>query len=224
MRKLISSLFLILICSSFAHAQWTKGWNFRATSGYCTDPANTTYAICGDGAAYDAYPTTRNSVTFGYTDGAFNDCKRDRNNAIDCRLAGRAQRNDATTLSIGQAVFRVDLPNAGTYKINLAMGDGTGSGTNPYVQIYDNATLKNTVSYTGTVGAGQWADATGVLRTSAALWVSDNAFITVTFATTTFFLKYANSAGTGSGWITHLNITEVPVSAAKGPGMVGGLL
>lgn len=219
-KRLLPILFVLAFADS-AFAQWTKGLNFRATAGYCVDPADTTYAFCGDGGVYDAYPTTRNGLTFGWNDGAFNDCRRDRDSAVDCRLAGKNNRNDSTTNSIGKANLRIDLPNAGTFDIRLALGDASFSQTNEYFEIYDNTTLLATVTNSGTFGPAQWVDATGVVRTSAADWVNNNQPLNLTFASAILNIKYANPAGTGSGSISHIMITEVTATPTPTPTPTG---
>jgi hypothetical protein len=209
--KKLYLLLLILASASIdsAEAQWIKEFNFRNTSGYCTDGANATYALCINGAVTgDAYPVTRNSVTFGFDPSVFTDCRTDQEVANCDKLAGRHFRNNNGT----QTTFRVDLPNAGTYRIRLALGDNWYSRSNLTVQVYDNATLKRTVSCASTT-PGQFCDATGTVRANAATWISANAAVEDTFATTTFFLKIGTaSASSDETAIAHLSIEEVTSS------------
>jgi len=96
---------------------WDKGFNFRQTSGFVTDPADHTYVLYGD-----AYPVTRNGVTFGFTGAQAFGGDRDRNAGIDPRIAGLC-------LDIfEELVFRVDLPGPGNYQITFAGGDASNPG------------------------------------------------------------------------------------------------
>lgn len=167
---------------------WDEGYDFRATSGFVTDPANCTYVI------FDPYPTTRDGSTFGWT--SANDT-RDRNSGIDARLAG---------VSFGPSglTFRVDLPNTGNFAISLAIGDASFGRSNMGVEIRDTSTAKITLSSLAT-NAAEWYDATGVKRTSAADWVANQASSTQTFSTTILNLVMTGSSDT---YVSHLFISE----------------
>src|SRR3990167_6684343 len=90
---------------------WDKGFDFRNTSAYVTDPADHTYVL-----HTETYPTTRNGVTFGWSAGTID--SRDRDSGIDARLAG---------INFGAATgtFRVDLPATGDYDVRIASGDAS---------------------------------------------------------------------------------------------------
>ncbi len=176
---------------------WDKGFNFRTTSGFVTDGLNETYVIA------EAYPTTRNGVTFGFTDIIDS---RDRDAGADRRLAGINFRSNGDG---AQTPFRIDLTAAGDYQINAALGDAGGSQTE-YLQIYDNTSLLATISGIATGGA-EYVDAGGTVRTAAA-WPGSNAPITKTFATTIALFKIAALIpDAGASTPAHLFLSQVAV-------------
>ena len=182
---------------------FNEGFNFRATLAYVTDPSDTQFV---DGLV--TYPQTANGVTFGW--GVANLQVRDRNAGVDARLAGH-HRIDTTLVT----QFQVDLPAAGDYILRWAMGDNSYPGGPMYYRLFDNTTVLYTSSgYSGagvsTASSDRWIDATGVERTSAADWVSNNASATFTFATTTLLFEIAHaSANPQSTPIGHLQIVLV---------------
>lgn len=198
---------LIALFPSIADAD-VKGFNFRDTAGYCTDPANTTYWLVTTGAGGDNYPTTRNGIDFGtYPSGSVGDNRRDRTAAIDCRLAGVTfKANDAATPN----TLRVDLPATGDYVFCLAMGDAFNTGTNQKVQVFDDAAGFTAITDASTVG-GAFVDATGVERTSAGDWVTNNACVTYTFTTQIAYIKYGVGDGVTAGntFLAHFSLDEV---------------
>ncbi len=200
-RRLFGAFLLVLFLVTNANA-WTEiGINFRASSGYVTDGTDETYCL---GQSTDAYPTTRGGATFGW--GAAYDNGRDRDNALDRRLAGiNYHANDGN-----QSTFTLDLPSAGDYTICLAVGDGTNSSGYQYVQVLDNVTSKIVVDDTDGTASANFDDATGTNHT-AANWPSSQTCTTVTFASTTLNLKLGSpSAQAGSSAIAHLKVTYVP--------------
>ena len=185
-------------------SSWSKGFNFRATGGFVTDGTNETYSI---GAAY---PETRNGVTFGWSSKAPSFDVRDRSTAPDRRLAGLNFTDDSGT----QSVFRVDLPSAGTYTINLALGDYSYSDGYSYAQILDNTTVLATMDAATGPTYSTYNDATGVNRT-AANWPSQNVSITKTFASTVLYIKIGTPTNVSSSsytTIAHLFISQVPAA------------
>lgn len=161
------------------------GVNFRATAGYVTDGAGQTYCTA------DSYPVTRGGATFGWETAGID--TRDRNNAIDVRLAG------INFTGAGGDSWRIDLTATGSYDIRLALGDASNAQTIT-CEVYDNATLKATISGT-TSGALRWFDATGVERTDVT-WPTSNAAITHTFASTILRLKH----GAGTLFAAHAQV------------------
>lgn len=178
---------------------FSKGFDFRATSGYVVDAAGDTY-VTGD-----VYPTTRNGVTFGW-EATFPE-PRDRSAAASFapRLAGINQLvSGGATL---ERVFRIDLPAPGTYQIRLAAGDAT-VGNRAFFEVRDGTTVLFSRAELA-VPAGQFVDASGVLRASAAAWTSSNVPMQRTFASTIarFVLKRPSQAGSV---IAHLQVEVVP--------------
>lgn len=200
MKKLIFLLAFLL--PAIASAQWDKGFNFRATSGYVTDGANQTYVLG------DAYPTTRNSVTFGWT-ASLSDPLRDRDNMVDPRLAGINQIPNNTPKD-----FRIDLPAAGGYTVYIALGDAViDQPTAQYLEIFDDTTSKLVINDTdGTLG-GNFDDANGTNRTSAA-WPTDNVGIGLSFATTTMYVTVGKGSGSGNSTIAHIRVVQNTTGSA----------
>lgn len=183
---------------------WTKGFNFRNTSGYVTDTGNNTYVLHQS----TLYPTTRNSVTFGWESSLGMD-GRDRNNTVDERFAGSNFNNTPYDYKY----FRVDLPSAGDYAIRLSMGDYS------YTQVVEFAILDNATVLTSksgaTVAANRYMDAGGTVRTSPSDWISNNAAFTGTFSSTILKLRVGDGGSSiNGGSVTHLWIDQV--SAAGG--------
>ena len=183
------------------------GFNFRASDTYVTDPANTTYSIG------EAYPTTRSmvtsglSVTFGW-DVDWTSGGRDRDNGIDARLAGMVVVNSA---AVSERTFQIDLPASGTYAVNLAAGDPLGA-QNAHWELKDSN--NTTVLLSQSLAAGTtayWRDATGVNRTSAADWVSNNASANVTFSGTTAYLRLIGESP--ASIISHLRLYQASSGA-----------
>lgn len=186
-------------------ATWVKGFNFRTTSGYVTDEVDQTYVlgptIPGDS---EAYPTTRNGVTFGWTtqpNGA-----ADRSAANIPELAGTAYVTGA------DAVFRVDLPNSGTYKLRLAMGDETSSQPDSGVTILDNVTPVLTLAGQAVV-ATQWVDATNVSRDDVD-WLANEGRVSGAFAGSVLNMRL-DQPSSGYTVLAHLGVQSVPESARR---------
>jgi len=179
------------------------GINFRLTSGYVSDPTDTTYCIG------DAYPTTRatvgtgQNVTFGWPSSLGANC-RDRSTGVDARLAGQNQPTSNSN-------FRIDLPAPGVWTVNLAVGDAAGVKTAFWdILDSDGSTVLASMADTLTT-SGQWFDATGVNRTSSSDWVSNNASINVTLSGTTMYFR--SKIGAQPGVIAHIRLYQ----ASSGP-------
>lgn len=170
------------------------GTNFRDTAGFVTDGTNETYCIIGA----DGYPTTRGGNTFGWSVSSFLAQSRDRNAALDRRLAG-INRDD-----FANCEFRFDLPSAGSYLISLALGDtGAGGASTVNCAVKDDSSTLTTVS--GADAADNCMDATGVVRTDAA-WPAANAKYTGTFATS--ILRLGLAGGATPSIIRHVNVAS----------------
>jgi len=187
------------------------GFNFRASDTYVTDPANTTYSIG------EAYPTTRAmvtsglSVTFGW-DVDWTSGGRDRDSGIDARLAGMIVVNSAAT---SERTFQIDLPASGTYTVNLAAGDPLGA-QNAHWELRDSNNTTVLLSQSLAAGTtGQWRDATGVDRTSASDWVTNNASASVSFSGTTAYLRLIGE--NPSSIVSHLRLYQATSSATSFP-------
>jgi hypothetical protein len=176
---------------------WDKGFNFRASSGFVTDGANTTYVLG------DAYPTTRNAVTFGWSTSTANLITRDRNVIADPRIAG------SNIITSGACTFQVDLSSAGSYTLSLAMGDSdnsAGSGWVGQIDVKDNASALYTV---GPI-AGQpilFYDPNGS-GWSTPNWPGSNTTKTSAFASSTLNLVVSDG-GITFGAIAHLFVSQV---------------
>ncbi len=166
-------------------------FNFRETAGFVTDGPNETFVL-----ASDAYPTTRDGITFGWT-GIRDD--RNRDAGVDRRLAG-------IHFSFGAGgLFRVDLPSTGNYKIRGAFGD-TGSAQSGKIEFLDNGVVF-AIPHDGPVSINTYFDATGVNRTEAN-WPSNNAQLDRTFTSVLFEVRLADNGTTTP--IAHLTIEKVP--------------
>ena len=175
------------------------GVNFRATEGFVTNGTGERTSL-----AY-AYPDTVSGQTFGFSLD-LNSLTRDRNNGIDRRLAGGAQRPN----SAGLFKFFWDLPEgAGTYDVRLALGEDENAQTHRcLIRDGDGGTTFATIN--AATGAAQWLDATGVLRTSASDWVSNNVALRCTFTGTQLALDLGNhSSGTASTFLAHVSLEFV---------------
>lgn len=170
---------------------WDKGWDFRATSGYVTDPANCTYVI------QDVYPTTRNTSTFGF-DSAFGTDSRDRDTTYP-RIAGMNYVTSVRT-------FRIDLPATGDYDIYLGLGDWASTALVGKFTIKDNTTTLFTINHNSATG-GSLYDATDTQLT-ASNWNSSNAKTTKTFASTIFIIEL-DPTGPTIACIDHIFLSQV---------------
>lgn len=196
--KIFRSLVLVCLLGFGTEALGASyGWNFRSTQPFVTDPAGSTYVIDVGGGFASQYPTTRNGITFGWTVQPGN--LRDRNAALDPRLAG------IHFSTSGSGTFRVDLPNTGTWTVDLALGDPGGGATALQSTIYDNVTARTTIGPIDT-SSGQFVDAAGTTHASAAAWVASHQTINVNFTTTTFFITLDRALAS----IGHLTLSSGP--------------
>jgi len=194
-------IFTVLV---LAAPSWAVDYcfNFRATSGFVTDTGGCVPVL------NEAYPHTySNGATAGWeqtsTDGT-----RDRGNTVDPKLAGQNRANSTDVFR----EFRVDLPSTGSYDIRAAVGDlSFGYATNrvnPYASIKDTTTTLFTIVAGDTsIAAGEFYDATGVKRTSAANWVSANAAKNLTFSTTIFRLRIEAPTALDYSPLAHVQVT-----------------
>ena len=202
---------------------WQQGFDFRATAGYVTDPANTTHVL-----ATMAYPTTVGGVTFGWANTALI-ASRDRSATVDPRLAGI---NYARNGSPGK--FYVTLPSAGSYNLSLAMGDEGYSQcwVQCQVQFLDGSTVLGTV--TGNPLIANFEDAKGNTWTAAA-WPGSNLALPVTLAGTQLTvvvgtnnptgditpIAYLGLSQGGAGGSPNFTISAAPASLSVAQGTQG---
>jgi hypothetical protein len=86
--------------------------------------------------------------------------------------------------------YRIDLPATGQYSIRLALGDATSNQTGLKCELLDNTTVFATPVNNGNLlPAGDYIDATGVIRTSEADWTANNAAVLRTFTSTIFIIR-----------------------------------
>lgn len=183
---------------------WDKGFNFRNSAGFVIDGANETYVL-----ATDMYPTVRNGVTFGWINGTVDD--RDRTTGTDRRLAG-------VNFSV-LANFRIDLPSAGTYNLELAQGDVFSPIPNMRLQIYDDTSLlyENPAQ---AIAINTFLDTTNTAR-SGASWPASHAVTPFAFATTTLIVRIERVLPGGTnGEIAHLFVSQAAAGGVSIPVML----
>ena len=167
-----------------ASVVFNVAFDFRATSGFVTDPSYATYVLSST-----AYPTTRTvngmSATFGIETGTCS--SRDRDNTIDPRLAGMCFTAGSSTYT-----FRVDLPATGLYTINAAFGDAN-NGQVVCAALQDGST---TFASTTNLSVINFADAAFNLW-STPNWPSNNVAVTHTFTSTIFRVTMGSVSATG---------------------------
>ena len=172
-------------------------FNFRGSAAYVTDGVGQTYVL-----GSTAYPTNRDSLTFGWLTSALH---ANRSTSVDVRLAGL----NYATGSVDED-FKFDLPSAGTYNIGLAMGDVTAAQSNQQIEIYDNTTLLLTLGRRN-VSAGEFWDASDVKYTAAA-WPTSQTPVPLVFATTTLILRLKGDGNSSA--ISHLSVAVVPTGGS----------
>ena len=94
-----------------------QGINFRATAGYVTDGANE-YGEIATTANYPTTSTQGNNVGWETAPSG----TRDRNNALDVRLAGIHFGDNATLRD-----YRIDLSGTGSWISRIAAGDAASN-------------------------------------------------------------------------------------------------
>ena len=183
------------------------GFNFRGSEAYVTDLSPDVFIkAANDGSSPDyaaspGYGFTGESSVFG----------TNRDSGINARLAGIMFIAGSSDPS--NAEFRIDTGSGG-FLARMAIGDAGNAHTNYRVQLFDgsNTTAIATVSGSS-VAEDQWVDATGVTRTSASDWVSNNAALSITLAND--YLRVRVGTGpTGSGDYTCLSHFSIDAAAA----------
>lgn len=185
---------------------WSTGYgfNFRYTAGFVTDGTDEFFAG-GLGGTLKTYPTTfTTGVVGGWT---ANPASADDTNAsYDQRIAGASEHTNATAV----AVFQLDLPASGSYRLRL----GARVVYDARIEIYDGASLLAGFNTAGT-GASDWRDIAGSVFSTPALWASGNATQDVTFSGTTLTVKVGEPAG---GAISYTRLGHLFVQQLGGGG------
>lgn len=199
-----------------------QGINFRATSGYVSDPTGTTNEV----SKVVNYPRTTpqgNNVGWETLTGTLD--TRNRNSGVDARLAG------VEFLGAGagnSAIYRIDLPSSGSYNVRAALGD-IGFSVRVGAILQDGSTDVATLIADDTVtgAGGNFYDATGTLRNGESDWVANNAALTQSFSTSILRVRipgssavtksiahfYVEAAGGGSIELTASNSSQTDTSA-----------
>jgi len=179
------------------------GFNFRNTSTFVKDPA-------GDFAVLPstAYPTVANGITFGWAN-TYLVQGRDRNSALDPRLAGINFAVNGYPAS-----FYVDLA-PGSYNLSLAIGDAGYQQCDLTCEIrfMDGATLLATLKFSSDQMASFY-DAMGN-NWDAAAWPGSNLSFPITLASTQLTMVV------GSDTFTSYLVTPVAYLGIGGKNQVG---
>lgn len=187
-----------------------QGIDFRASAPFVSDPANCDNEI-GTTANYPRTSAQGNTVGWEQAPSL---PTRDRSSGVDARLAGMA----GTFNSSGSAAnYRLDLPSAGDYVIRMAIGDQAGGHANTVVELFDNVTSLGKIVNVGSTATDEFYDATGVKRTSDTDWVTNNATLTKTFASTILRVQIGDTSGSSDfTCIAHLFVQAAPSGATPG--------
>ena len=194
-------------------AVWQQGFDFRASAQFITDPPGATDVIFST-----FYPTKGTLTTYGWSYTA-NFVTRDRNNAIDPRLAGVNYVTNGTP-----AAFYVDLPAPGTYNLSLAMGDAgyPECSVQCQVQFVDGDNVLATVTG-GPLNFGYFYDAQGN-NWSTAAWPNNNVSLPVTLTGTQLTVLVGTNQHTGDATpLAYMGVTQVstgPTFALQAPASV----
>jgi hypothetical protein len=204
---------------------YKMGINFRQTTAYATNPANTGLHHNGDslgdlqGSNTVTLASTGDTVSVGWTTsggtpgadlgGGQNN---NRDSGVDARLAGNTHIDANTVRDLV-----ITLPSAGNYYFWCAFGDNGYSRAAQW-EILDSASSLDTISLAATGGAARWWDATETLRTSAANWVTahDNgttAAVLYTFATTTMRIRVGTGANGDVVPLAHVGLLKAAASS-----------
>lgn len=215
MKKLIFILGFLIVPLTASAQSWDKGFFFRDSSGYCgSDPSYGGYARSKDSGTGDTYPTSRtingSSVTFGSTADP-GDSRRDRDSSL-CSIGLSGLTFEANSAG-SPALWRVDLPSAGTYDIRFALGRpfAFGSPGKQKACIFDDTTQLFCCTLNTDLTAGHYLDANCTDHSSPTNWSNNNTAVRATFSTTTLILKYGFGDGSTSGetMVDLLRITSV---------------
>lgn len=179
--------------------------NFRSTAGYRSDDSVDAYVQTL--AATITYPTTSpqgNNVGLEQIGGSAN--KYDLSLTNDPRLAGVHGVSASSTTA---AIYRVDLPAAGKYRIRCAAGTfDNARGAN--ARVFDNTTLLSQIIPPTITTPPNVIDATNT-AISATNWPSTNNPVDFTFSSTILRFYHAGQpvSGTTYTYIAHFSVESV---------------
>lgn len=175
---------------------FSEGFNFRSTSAYVTDPADTQFV------GMELYPTTANGATFGWNS-ANGLSVRNRSTAYDPRIAGVVFRSNSAA-----SYFRVDLPAPGEYDITIALGDVGSTQTGQYGRILDDATVLATLGANQSSSNTTLYDATNV-QVSRTVFFDQHTKLRATFASPIFIFQLGGGGYGVNDALAHIAIESV---------------
>jgi hypothetical protein len=167
-----------------------QGIYFRATDDQ-VDPSNYDAEIYSAGAGNSNYPRASaqsNNVGWEAISGGSLSVADRSGSVVELKGIAYFANNTGT-----YADYRITLPSTGTYRVRLAMGDAD-NGQLVRARLYDDVTSFADIE-ADTASAARYMDATGVVRTSQADWVSNNAYVERTFASTIFRVRIGEYSG-----------------------------
>lgn len=179
---------------------YDQGIDFRATSGFITDPASCYGDTYSNAFGSGNYPTTTpqgNNV--GFENGSWVTSNRDRSSSVDARLAGIVFTETAAS-----ATYRFDLPAAGTYSIVLAAGDEANSQL-ANVAIQDTTTVLTTCCNALTT-TGDFYDASGN-EWGTGFWPGSQVPYSGSFSTTICRFVVNPSLSANFAAVAHMRVT-----------------
>lgn len=215
---------------------WLIGVDFRQFASYVTDPSG-----YGPPGYVAELATAGNDYTavqgYGWETGISGGSDGTTANG-DARIAGSAYTADPLV-----GTFRIDLPAAGTYNIQLALGNAQGGANTERAELFDDTTslgvlvndqLSAAGSGTFTGFDAQDNDYDGTAGHDYNAWIANNPLggggagsRNFTFSSTILRLKIGNASGSSYTALAHLMVMQV-ASAAGNSGLpllgVGGRL
>jgi hypothetical protein len=185
-----------------------QGIYFRATDDQ-SDPSNYDAELysAGSGGSNYSHATSQSNNVGWEAIVSGNLLTADRSSGSVVQLKGITYIQNTNGI---YATYRIDLPSTGAYRIRLAMGDADNSQS-VRARLYDDVTSFADLE-AGTGAASAYMDATGVVRTTQADWVSNNAYVDRTFASTIFRVRI----GEHSGQAGNSTIAALYIEAASG--------
>jgi hypothetical protein len=199
-------LVLLLLVTPNVASAFDMGFNARATPGFVSDQP---YAVPLLGEVFPHTYTNANgdSINGGYDGGGLSGGVFDRLNTNDPRIAGINYEPNGAGLSRSLVVdlSSGSAPGAGTYTIDLAVGDQAFAHPEDCI-VYDNVTALITILAT-TGGGGHFFDATTADVTASGTWTGTT--VSKSFASTTAKVTLdATSSGSDFTTLAHFRLTK----------------